>query len=129
MEKMNKIQKFEMVKAYVENGSAEMSVTEMIEFLQAQIDLEQKRKDNKKPTKIQEENKVLAEKVYNVLVDAATPMTVTKIVETLAIPGLSTQKITPILTAFVGTGKVTKDKDKKSTVYSAVVTDSEDSEE
>lgn len=127
MEKMTRIEKFTEVKNFLENGVSEkMIVPEMVEFIQAQIDLEEKRKANKKPTKEQEANKVLAEKVYGVLANASAPMTVTKIVEALAIPNLSTQKVTPILTSFVGTGRVIKDKDKKSTIYSVAPSSEEE---
>ena len=69
----------------------------------------------RKPTARQVENEALVPKILDFLGTAETPLTATAIGDNF---GLTSQRVTPILTKMVDTGSIVKAKDKKSTVYS-----------
>ena len=101
-----------------------ISVVENEEVKARLLDLKaslQKKATNKKPTKVQVENEKLKETLYTVLVEQGKPMTVSEVIKADAsLAGLSTQKVTPLLTQMISAEKVAKKVDKKSTLYYAV---------
>lgn len=86
--------------------------------------LAKKKSGNGKPTKKQEANAVLAEQVATYMAShPETLFTVTDLVK--GVPGLpadmSTQKMTPLLTALVNENRVSKSKDKGKSLYQYIV--------
>lgn len=94
--------------------------------------LAKKKSGNGKPTKKQEANSALAEQVAVYMASHPNQMfTVTELVK--GVPGLpaemSTQKMTPLLTALVNENRVSKSKDKGKSMYQWVATATADDED
>ena len=111
--KMTIVEKFAQVKAILEKNGE----TEMAEFIQERIDIQNKKAENKKPTKAQRENEVLKEKVLEVLRGAEVGMTATEVLNKDVETFVNVQKVTALLKALVDGGKVVKTVDKKKAYF------------
>ena len=131
-EKMTKAVAFQMAISALEN-STDPKASEAVEKIRKEIEnLAKKKSGNGKPTKKQEANSALAEQVAIYMASHPTQMfTVTELVK--GVPGLpadmSTQKMTPLLTALVNENKVSKSKDKGKSMYQWVATATADDED
>ena len=131
-EKMTKAVAFQMAISALEN-STDPKATEAIEKIAKEIaNLAKKKSGNGKPTKKQEANSALAEQVGVYMASHPNQMfTVTELVK--GVPGLpadmSTQKMTPLLTALVNDGSVSKSKDKGKSYYKWAVADATPTED
>ena len=94
---------------------------EMVTFLNKEIALLEKKSNNRKPTKTQTENEKYRAQLLDYLREVQTIKTI-KEMQT-EIPGFSelkVQRITPMLTALINEGKVTRNYVKKVPYYSAI---------
>lgn len=130
--KMTKAVAFELaIKAL--NASGLPDAPEAVEKISKEIaNLAKKKSGNGKPTKKQEANSALAEQVAVYMASHPNQMfTVTELVK--GVPGLpaemSTQKMTPLLTALVNENRVSKSKDKGKSMYQWVATATADYED
>jgi hypothetical protein len=130
--KMTKAVAFELaIKAL--NESELPDASEAVEKIRKEIEnLAKKKSSNGKPTKKQEANSALAEQVAVYMASHPNQMfTVTELVK--GVPGLpadmSTQRMTPLLTALVNDGSVSKSKDKGKSYYKWVVADATPTED
>jgi len=115
MEKMTQRDMFnEVIALAKENGR-----DDLVEFAEGRIALLDKKSANKKPSKVQEGNKVLAEIVLAVMpAEGATVSEIMARDERLA--ALSNQKVSAILRTLVADNKVEKTVDKKRALFSRV---------
>jgi hypothetical protein len=93
--------------------------TDLVEFLNHEIELLDKKASTKTQTKTQKENESFKELIVNVLRNGAKPMTITDIQEndsTLAT--LSNQKISALLTQLKNDNVIVKVVDKKKAYFS-----------
>jgi hypothetical protein len=91
----------------------------MVKFLDHEIELLAKKSANKKPTKAQEENLVLKDKIVEVLGGFENGATVSDIIsadDTFA--GMSNQKISALVNQLAKDGVVVKTSDKKKSIFS-----------
>ena len=94
---------------------------EMVTFLNKEIALLEKKSNNRKPTKTQTENEKYRAQLLDYLREVQTIKTI-KEMQT-EIPGfneLKVQRITPMLTALINDGKITRNYVKKVPYYSAI---------
>ena len=92
--------------------------TDLVEFLNHEIELLDKKAGVKTPSKTQIENENTKNVIVNVLVNSNKPMTITEIQEndsTLAT--LSNQKVSALLTQLVKDNKVVRTVDKKKAYF------------
>ena len=143
---MTKAQMFAVVKDFVSasgegslpvNGLEdvdEVSVTDVVDFLQNEIDLVNKRNSRKGTSKKSKENEPIKAAIIDVLLEGGA-LTVTEITKTDAIQAFSTDekavsnaKVTALLTQLRKEGKVKRDYDKKVALFSvgAETVDTED---
>lgn len=101
-------------------GDARFSNEEYIEFLEGRIAVLDKKSANRK-TKVNEEDEELKSLTLEALTILDTPSTVTDIMREVDFPdGTSNQKVSAILRKLIAEGKVEREKDKKSTLFSLV---------
>lgn len=87
---------------------------EMVEFLEKQIEMLEKRASAKKPTKKQLENEQFKAEILDALTAFDAPMTVSEIRENVpSIAQLTTQRISAMLSALVKDEKVVRTYIKK----------------
>lgn len=92
--------------------------TDLVEFLNHEIELLDKKASIKTPSKTQIENENTKNVIVNVLANGNKPMTITEIQEndsTLAT--LSNQKVSALLTQLVKDNKVVRTVDKKKAYF------------
>ena len=92
--------------------------TDLVEFLNHEIELLNKKASVKTPSKTQIENENIKNVIVNVLANGNKPMTITEIQEndsTLAT--LSNQKVSALLTQLVKDNKVVRTVDKKKAYF------------
>ena len=122
--KMTKAVAFEMAIKALEN-SAIPGKDEAIEKIAKEIlNLAKKKSGSGKLTKKQEANLGLAEQVADYMAENPnTLFTVTELVKSVPnMPAdMSTQRMTPLLTALVNDGRVSKSKDKGKSIYQYIV--------
>lgn len=113
---MTKVEMLNAIKAVEEVAQN----AEMVDFIEKEISIIQKRNANKAPSKRQKENEELKPIVLNALADIGEPCTVSDLIKSdiLANKELSTQRATPILKKLEKDGKVVSAKNGKSTLYS-----------
>lgn len=111
--KITIVEQFEMVKAELEKVGRD----DLVEFINGRIAVQNKKAENRKPTKTQEANEVFKGKIVEILKGADAPMTATEILNKNAEDFGTVQKVTALLTALVNEKVVEKDKDKKRTVF------------
>ena len=110
--KITKRERFMELKEIVANRP------ELVEFLDHEIELLNKKANTKTPSKTQIENENTKNVIVNVLIDLARPVTITELQEkdsTLAT--LSNQKISALLTQLVKDNKVVRTVDKKKAYF------------
>ena len=121
MEKVRKVTKkerFEMIKEIVLNAGLDNEV-EMIEFLDNEINLLNKKRASGAKTATQKENEVLVEKLYAVLAEIGRPVTVSELqAESEDFGAMSNQKVSALMKKLTDAGKVTKTPDKKKSYFS-----------
>jgi len=119
-EKMTKAKWFARIKEAVE--ASEMENKEgAIQFIEHELALLAKKKSGGVKTPLQRENETIKETILAVLADFAEPVTVTKLMTDARLAGRSNQKLTALLRQLAETGKVEREKDKKSTLFSLPV--------
>ena len=121
MEKMRKITKkerFEMIKEIVLNAGLE-NEAEMVEFLDNEINLLNKKRASGAKTATQKENEVLVEKLYAVLAEIGRPVTVSELqAESEEFGAMSNQKVSALMKKLKDAGRVNKIDDKKKAYFS-----------
>ena len=121
MEKVRKITKkerFEMIKEIVLNAGLE-NEAEMVEFLDNEINLLNKKKASGAKTATQKENEVLVEKLYAVLAEIGRPVTVSELQkENEDFGAMSNQKVSALMKKLKDAGRVNKVDDKKKAYFS-----------
>lgn len=88
---------------------------DIVEFAQGRIEVLEKKTTNRKPSKTQEENADLKVKIAEVL--TAEGQTVTDILATLGIEGLTNQKVSALLRQMVADGVAVKFTDKRKSLF------------
>lgn len=121
MEKVRKITKrerFEMIKEIVLNAGVDNEV-EMIEFIDNEINLLNKKRASGAKTATQKENEVLVERLYDALAEIGRPVTVSELQkENDEFGAMSNQKVSALMKKLTDAGKVTKTPDKKKSYFS-----------
>ena len=121
MEKVRKITKkerFEMIKEIVLNAGLE-NEAEMVEFLDNEINLLNKKRASGAKTANQKENEVLVEKLYEALAEIGRPVTVSELQkENDEFGAMSNQKVSALMKKLTDAGKVDKTVDKKKSYFS-----------
>ena len=121
MEKVRKITKkerFEMIKEIVLNAGLE-NEAEMVEFLDNEINLLNKKRASGAKTATQKENEVLVEKLYAVLAEIGRPVTVSELQkENEDFGAMSNQKVSALMKKLKDAGRVNKVDDKKKAYFS-----------
>lgn len=103
---------------------------ELIAFCEHEVELLNKKAENKKSKGASAENIALADTVYDVLVASGKGMTVSEVQKSNDdLAGLSTPKITALMRILMDNGRVIRTVDKKRTEFSAVVVAEETDEE
>ena len=121
MEKVKKITKrerFEMIKEIVLNAGLENEV-EMIEFLDNEINLLNKKRASGAKTANQKANDELVEKLYKVLAEIGRPVTISELQkENEEFGAMSNQKVSALMKKLVDADRVVKTPDKKKSYFS-----------
>ena len=121
MEKVRKITKkerFEMIKEIVLNACVE-NEAEMIEFIDNEINLLNKKRASGAKTATQKENEVLVERLYGVLAEIGRPVTVSELQkESDEFGAMSNQKVSALMKKLKDAGRVNKIDDKKKAYFS-----------
>ena len=121
MEKVRKITKkerFEMIKEIVLNAGLE-NEAEMVEFLDNEINLLNKKRASGAKTATQKENEVLVEKLYAVLAEIGRPVTVSELqAESEEFGAMTNQKVSALMKKLTDANRVTKTPDKKKSYFS-----------
>lgn len=113
--KITKAQMFAMIKAVPEVAVN----SDMVDFIDHELELLAKKSANKKPTKVQEQNVVLKNKIVDVLGTFENGATASEVLSADdAFAGLSNQKISALLNALVKDGDVVKSTDTKKSIFS-----------
>ena len=121
MEKVRKITKkerFEMIKEIVLNACVE-NEAEMIEFIDNEINLLNKKRASGAKTATQKENEVLVERLYEVLAEIGRPVTVSELqTESEEFGAMTNQKVSALMKKLTDANRVTKTVDKKKSYFS-----------
>lgn len=92
--------------------------TDLIEFVDHELELLNKKANRTGTTKTQKENEGIKEKIIEALVRIATPVTITELQEQdEEMSQYSNQKISALLTQLIKDEKVVRTKDKKKSVF------------
>lgn len=93
---------------------------EMVEFIEHQMELLEKKSTKSGPTKAQIENEALATELYEALVEIGKPVTITEFQkQSIAeVATLSNQKLTSLMKILIADGKVVKTVEKKKSYFS-----------
>lgn len=121
MEKVRKITKrerFEMIKEIVLNACVE-NEAEMIEFIDNEINLLNKKRASGAKTATQKENEVLVERLYEVLAEIGRPVTVSELQkENEEFGAMTNQKVSALMKKLTDANRVDKTVDKKKSYFS-----------
>lgn len=94
---------------------------DLVDFINHELELLDKKSSNKTPTKTQVENEGLKGVIVEVLTNATEPMTITDITNANdKLVGLSNQKISALLIQLIGANQVVRTSDKKKAYFSIV---------
>lgn len=116
--KMTKKEMFSKVIALVNSVECEEK-QEMLDFLNHEVELLNKKASKSGQTKTQKENEVLVEVVFEALATVEKPVTVTEFQnEVVAMSEFSNQKLSALLRKLVESGRVVKTVDKKKSYFS-----------
>jgi len=121
MEKVRKVTKrerFEMIKEIVLNACVE-NEAEMIEFIDNEINLLNKKRASGAKTATQKENEVLVERLYEVLAEIGRPVTISELQkENDEFGAMSNQKVSALMKKLTDAEKVNKTVNKKKSYFS-----------
>jgi hypothetical protein len=119
--KMTKKEMFAMVIEVV-NGVEVENREEMLNFLNHEVELLNKKSSKSGETKTQKENKVLMEQLKEALAEMITPVTISEFQEksTHEIATLSNQKLSALLKKLVESEEVVKTSEKKKSYFALV---------
>lgn len=121
MEKVRKVTKkerFEMIKEIVLNACVD-NEAEMIEFIDNEINLLNKKRASGAKTATQKENEILVERLYEVLAEIGRPVTVSELQkENEEFGAMSNQKVSALMKKLKDAGRVNKIDDKKKAYFS-----------
>ena len=111
--KVTKRMRFEQIKSLVSDNE------ELVAFIDHEIELlDKKNSRSGKPTKTQVENEAIKNTIFNTLQATNKPMTVTQLLATEELNGLSNQKVSALLTQLRESNKVVRTVEKKVAYYS-----------
>ena len=111
--KVTKRMRFEQIKSLISDNE------ELVAFIDHEIELlDKKNSRTGKPTKTQVENETIKNTIFNTLQIAGKPMTVTQLLATEELNGLSNQKVSALLTQLRESNKVVRTVEKKVAYYS-----------
>ena len=114
---------FNGIIAKLNGEDTDLTVEQMVEFVESRIAQLDKKSASKKPTAKQENNEILKDTIVTILSELGNPVTASEILTDNRIEsGTSLPKITSMLTALVKDGKVVRTVDKRK-AYFNVVTD------
>jgi hypothetical protein len=119
--KLTKKEMFAMVIEVV-NGVEVENREEMLNFLNHEVELLNKKSSKSGETKTQKENKVLMEQLKEALAEMTTPVTISEFQEksTHEIATLSNQKLSALLKKLVESEEVVKTSEKKKSYFALV---------
>lgn len=119
--KMTKKEMFAMVIEVV-NGVEVENREEMLNFLNHEVELLNKKSSKSGETKTQKENKVLMEQLKEALAEMTSPVTISEFQEksTHEIATLSNQKLSALLKKLVESEEVVKTSEKKKSYFALV---------
>ena len=102
------------------NGEdTELTVEQMVEFVEGRIALLDKKSASKKPTKTQVANEGMKDTIVTILTEMGTPVTASSILTDNRIEsGTSLPKVVSLLTSLVKEGKVVRTTDKRKAYFS-----------
>lgn len=103
--------------ALIINGE-EVSVNDVVEFLNHEAEMATKRNSSKGMTKTQKENEPIKATIVEILSDADTGMTVKELIATNELSAYTPQKISSLLTQLRKEKKVRRDYNKKVAYFS-----------
>jgi HSP90 family molecular chaperone len=119
--KLTKKEMFAMVIEVV-NGVEVENREEMLNFLNHEVELLNKKSSKSGETKTQKENKVLMEQLKEALAEMTSPVTISEFQEksTHEIATLSNQKLSALLKKLVESEEVVKTSEKKKSYFALV---------
>ena len=115
---MTKKEYFAQVRNIVEVSATE-NVTDILAFIDHEIEMLDKKSSSKKPTANQIENEKFKEIILETLTEQYKPMTVTEIL-TVSNIGITNQRASAILRQMVENGDVIKTIEKRKSYFSVV---------
>ena len=99
--------------------AVELDRTDLVEFIDHEIELLSRKRNSNTKTKTQIENENIKEIIKNVLTEIAKPVTISEIQENnTELANLSNQKMSALLKQLVDSKIVTKNIDKKKAYFS-----------
>ena len=118
--KMTKKEWFVEIKAIVEKTELnEEKKAGMIEFINHEVELLEKKHSKSGQTKTQKENLEIMEKIMIALAEAGKPVTITELQnENVEMAEYSNQKLSALLKKLVDGGRVVKTQEKKKSYFS-----------
>ena len=119
MKKMTKKEMFAMVMEVVENASVD-NKAEMVEFINHEIELLNRKSSKSGQTKTQKENEVLMEQLLVAFGEMTEPVTISEFQSksTHEVATLSNQKLSALLKKLVDSEKMVKTVEKKKSYFS-----------
>jgi hypothetical protein len=94
---------------------------DLVDFINHELELLDKKSSTKTPTKTQIENESLKNVIVEVLTNATQPLTINEITNANdKLVGLSNQKISALLIQLIGANLVVRTSDKKKAYFSIV---------
>lgn len=113
MKKLTKKEKYGMVLNYIQDNEM------LVEFIENEINLLNKKASSTSKTKTQKDNEVIKDNIVAVLNELDRPVTITELQEySLDMSKLSNQKISALLRQLVSENRVIRIPDKKKTYFS-----------
>lgn len=121
MKKMTKKEMFAMVMEVVANCDVE-NKTEMIDFINHEVELLERKSSKSGQTKTQKENELLMEQLVLAFGEMEKPVTISEFQASseFEVATLSNQKISALLKKLVESGKMVKTVEKKKSYFSVV---------
>jgi uncharacterized protein (DUF2344 family) len=118
MRKMTKKEMFAMVQAVVENATVE-NKAEMLNFINHEIELLNKKSSKSGQTKTQKENELLKEQLLSAFAEMEEPVTISEFQEksTEPVAQLTNQKLSALLNQLVKAEKMVKTIEKKKSYF------------
>lgn len=121
MTKMTKVEKFALVKAIVESAQTEHKEM-LIEFIDHEVDLLNRKSSKGTQTKTQKENEVLLDRLEEALDEMTDFVTISEFQEfsNSDVARLSNQKLSALLRKLIDKGTVEKDTFKKKSFFALI---------